>query len=60
MDGLRALARVIARHYLAHPELYPVPTGDMDGGSASAGKDDAGVNAGPRDDGDPSRKEAAE
>lgn len=28
MDGLRALARVIARHYLAHPELYPVPAGD--------------------------------
>ena len=27
MDGLRALARVIARHYLAHPELYPAPTG---------------------------------
>ena len=26
MDGLRALARVIARHYLAHPELYPAPT----------------------------------
>ena len=27
MDGLRALARVIARHYLAHPELYPAPAG---------------------------------
>ena len=27
MDGLRALARVIARHYLAHPELYPDPVG---------------------------------
>ena len=25
MDGLRALARIIARHYLEHPELYPVP-----------------------------------
>ncbi len=59
MDGLRVLARVIARHYLAHPELYPVPTGDMDGGSGSAGKDDAGVNVGPRADGDLSRKEAA-
>ena len=37
MDGLRALARVIARHYLAHPELYPAPTGDAlahAGGSA--------------------------
>ena len=27
MDGLRALARIIARHYLAHPELYPDPAG---------------------------------
>ena len=34
MDGLRALARVIARHYLAHPELYPDPTG---GGVTRAG-----------------------
>ncbi|MDE2938032.1 MAG: hypothetical protein OXR67_03815 [Chloroflexota bacterium] len=25
MDGLRILARIIARHYLAHPELYPSP-----------------------------------
>ncbi len=25
MEGLRILARVIARHYLAHPELYPQP-----------------------------------
>ena len=25
MDGLRILARIIARHYLAHPELYPIP-----------------------------------
>ena len=23
--GLRILARIIARHYLAHPELYPDP-----------------------------------
>ncbi len=23
------LARVIARHYLAHPELYPAPTGGV-------------------------------
>ena len=37
MDGLRMLARVIARHYLAHPELYPAPTGarhDGAGGNA--------------------------
>ena len=25
MDGLRILARIIARHYLAYPELYPSP-----------------------------------
>ena len=27
IEGLRILARIIARHYLAHPELYPGPTG---------------------------------
>ena len=36
MEGLRILARIIARHYLAHPELYPSPPG---GGAASAVKD---------------------
>ena len=36
MDGLRILARIIARHYLAHPELYPSP-GD---GTAPAVKND--------------------
>lgn len=36
-EGLRMLARVIARHYLAHPELYPVPTVDGDGGNGGAG-----------------------
>ena len=56
MEGLRALARVIARHYLAHPELYPAPAGTIDG----VGKDDAMVNAVARDDGDLSHKEAAE
>ena len=25
IEGLRLLARIIARHYLAHPELYPSP-----------------------------------
>ena len=25
MEGLRVLARIIARHYLDHPEAYPVP-----------------------------------
>ena len=29
IEGLRILARIIARHYLAHPELYPSPK--MDG-----------------------------
>jgi len=27
IEGLRILARIIARHYMAHPELYPVPKG---------------------------------
>ena len=28
IEGLRILARIIARHYLAHPELYPSPGDD--------------------------------
>lgn len=28
IEGLRVLARIIARHYLAHPELYPDPSGE--------------------------------
>ena len=28
LEGLRILARIIARHYLAHPELYPDPGAD--------------------------------
>ena len=39
IQGLRLLARIIARHYLEHPDLYPAPRGDSDG------KDDATVNA---------------
>ncbi len=27
IEGLRILARIIARHYMAHPELYPHPNG---------------------------------
>ena len=27
IEGLRILARIIARHYMAHPELYPEPKG---------------------------------
>ena len=34
IEGLRILARIIARHYLAHPELYPSPT--VDGPSSPA------------------------
>ena len=44
IDGLRLLARIIARHYLAHPELYPGPGADgavstaNDGHRAADGK----------------------
>lgn len=34
MEGLRVLARIIARHYLEHPEAYPVaadPDIEVDG-----------------------------
>ncbi len=27
VEGLRVLARIIARHYLEHPDLYPDPPG---------------------------------
>ncbi len=47
MEGLRILARIIARHYLAHPELYPQPV-DADAGGPAAG------------DGQRARREAAE
>ena len=48
IEGLRILARIIARHYLAHPELYPSPgpdgpvpgvNGQVAGGGKAAGKD---------------------
>jgi hypothetical protein len=55
-EGLRVLARLIARHYLAHPELYPAPAGTIDG----VDNDDAMVDAVARADGDLSHKEAAE
>ena len=38
IEGLRVLARIIARHYLAHPELYPAPSG-AEGTVAPAGDD---------------------
>ena len=38
-DGLRVLARIIARHYLAHPELYPQPAdADAEGPAEGDGK----------------------
>ena len=38
MEGLRILARIIARHYLAHPELYP---NRGDGATSAVRKDGA-------------------
>ncbi len=58
IQGLRLLARIIARHYLEHPELYPAPVGDPDGGADGAGRDDAAVTARSRTGGNPARKEA--
>ena len=37
IEGLRILARIIARHYLANPHLYP--NGAAGGGSQSAKKE---------------------
>ena len=28
LEGLRTLARIIARHHLAHPDLYPSVSGE--------------------------------
>ena len=39
-DGLRLLARVIVRHYLAHPELYD-RTADADRDDGRVNDDDA-------------------
>ena len=39
MGGLRILARIIARHYLAHPELYPQPADDADGRAEMGGRE---------------------
>ena len=40
IEGLRILARIIARHYLAHPELYPNP--GVDGDAPAVNGHDAG------------------
>ena len=37
MEGLRILARIIARHYLAHPKLYPQPVDAADGRNDGSG-----------------------
>jgi len=58
IQGLRLLARIIARHYLEHPDLYPVPSGDSDGGTDGVGNDDATVIAAMRAGGDAALKEA--
>ena len=52
IQGLRLLARIIARHYLEHPDLYPAPGGEPDGGA------DATVTARSLTGGDAARKEA--
>ena len=56
--GLRILARIIARHYLEHPELYPAPRGDMDSEFGGVGNDDNTVNTLVRANGDAAYKEA--
>ena len=58
IQGLRLLARIIARHYLEHPDLYPAPGGEPDGGADGAGRDGATVTARSRTGGDAARKEA--
>ena len=58
IQGLRLLARIIARHYLEHPDLYPAPIGDPDGGADGAARNDATVTARWQTGGDAARKEA--
>jgi hypothetical protein len=44
LEGLRILARIIARHYLEHPEAYPTAADTevaVDGNRPTAGKEDA-------------------
>ena len=51
MEGLRALARIIARHYLANPHLYRNGAGE----EGSLAFEHGGATA----DGDATRKEGA-
>ena len=50
VEGLRILARIIARHYLAHPELYPSPGADTEA-SAVNGQDAVDPADGGKDGG---------
>ena len=60
IQGLRLLARIIASHYLEHPELYPAPLGDNGGGVERAGRDDATVTARSLIGGNAAQKEASQ
>ena len=43
IEGLRVLARIIARHYLEHPEAYPVAADadiEVDGNRRQGRKED--------------------
>ena len=51
MEGLRALARIIARHYLANPHLYRNGSGGEGAPAPAKGRTTA--------DGDAARKEGA-
>ena len=50
IEGLRILARIIARHYLAHPDLYPDPSGEGSGTPSSAGERDGRGDPVQKDD----------
>ena len=58
IQGLRLLARIIARHYLEHPDLYAAPTGHTNGGVERVGKDGPAVNSAVGAGGNAARKEA--
>ena len=42
LEGLRTLARIIARHYLAHPEKYGGSAGEQEAPPARGGLTSAG------------------
>ena len=58
IQGLRILARIIARHYLEHPGLYPAPKGDVGSEFGGVGNDDNTVNTLVRANGDAAYQEA--